>query len=147
MEKVLNRRRAELEHALSLARGTDFTVTDTSRAAMGTKVTLQPLGGGNPVVYTILGAWDTNPEKHIVSYLSQVGKELTGKKVGDQVKIVPMDGDKRRCSQSPPLKPLLRTLFADVLFQSSMFHGGFFCDILSYILNIKSCTEEKNWVD
>ena len=80
MEKVLNRRRAELEHALALARGTDFAVTDTSRAAMGTKVTLQPLNGGEPVVYTILGAWDTNPEKHIVSYLSQVGKELTGKK-------------------------------------------------------------------
>ena len=92
----LNRRRAELEHALALARGTDFAVTDTSRAAMGTKVTLQPLNGGEPVVYTILGAWDTNPEKHIVSYLSQVGKELTGKSVGDQVKIVPMDGDKKK---------------------------------------------------
>ncbi|MBD9269897.1 MAG: hypothetical protein EGQ81_02220 [Akkermansia sp.] len=63
---------------------------------MGTKVTLQPLGGGDLVIYTILGAWDTNPEKHIVSYLSQVGKELTGKKVGDQVKIVPMDGDKKK---------------------------------------------------
>ncbi len=96
VEKVLNRRRAELEHALALARGTDFAVTDTSRAAMGTKVTLQPLNGGEPVVYTILGAWDTNPEKHIVSYLSQVGKELTGKSVGDQVKIVPMDGDKKK---------------------------------------------------
>ena len=96
VEKVLNRRRAELEHALALARGTDFAVTDTARAAMGTKVTLQPLNGGEPVVYTILGAWDTNPEKHIVSYLSQVGKELTGKSVGDQVKIVPMDGDKKK---------------------------------------------------
>ena len=96
VEKVLNRRRAELEHALALARGTDFAVTDTSGAAMGTKVTLQPLNGGEPVVYTILGAWDTNPEKHIVSYLSQVGKELTGKSVGDQVKIVPMDGDKKK---------------------------------------------------
>lgn len=96
VEKVLNRRRAELEHALSLARGTDFAVTDTSRAAMGMKVTLQPLNGGEPVVYTILGAWDTNPEKHIVSYLSQVGRELTGKSVGEQVKIVPMDGDQKK---------------------------------------------------
>lgn len=96
VEKVLNRRRSELEHALSLARGTDFTVTDTSRAVMGTKVTLQPVSGGDAVVYTILGAWDTNPEKHIVSYLSQVGKELTGKRAGDQVKIVPMDGDKKK---------------------------------------------------
>ena len=67
VETGLNRRRAELEHALALARGTDFAVTDTSRAAMGTKVTLQPLNGEEPVVYTILGAWDTNPEKHIVS--------------------------------------------------------------------------------
>ena len=96
VEKVLNRRRSELEHALALARGTDFAVTDTSKAAMGMKVTLQPLTGGDAVVYTILGAWDTNPEKHIVSYLSQVGKELTGRSVGDQVKIVPMDGDKKK---------------------------------------------------
>lgn len=96
VEKVLNRRRAELEEALALARGTDFAVTDTSKVAMGTKVTLQPLNGGDPVVYTILGAWDTKPEKHIVSYLSQVGRELTGKSVGDQVKIVPMDGDQKK---------------------------------------------------
>ena len=96
VEKVLNRRRSELEQALALARGTDFAVTDTSKAAMGMKVTLQPLAGGDAVVYTILGAWDTNPEKHIVSYLSQVGKELTGRSVGDQVKIVPMDGDKKK---------------------------------------------------
>ena len=96
VEKVLNRRRSELEQALALARGTDFAVTDTSKAAMGMKVTLQPLAGGDAVVYTILGAWDTNPEKHIVSYLSQVGKELTGRSVGDQVKIVPMDGDQKK---------------------------------------------------
>lgn len=96
VEKVLNRRRSELEHALSLARGTDFAVADISRAGMGTKVTLQPLDGGPSLVYTILGAWDTNPEKHIVSYLSQVGKELTGKRIGEQVKIVPMDGDQKK---------------------------------------------------
>lgn len=107
VEKVLNRRRSELEHALALARGTDFAVTDTSRAAMGMKVTLQPLAGGDAVVYTILGAWDTNPEKHIVSYLSQVGKELTGKSVGDQVKIVPMDGDKKKVFTITKIEPAL----------------------------------------
>lgn len=105
VEKVLNRRRSELEHALTLARGTDFAVTDTSRAAMGMKVTLQPLSGGDAVVYTILGAWDTNPEKHIVSYLSQVGKELTGKSVGDHVKIVPMDGDKKKVFAITKIEP------------------------------------------
>ncbi len=96
VEKVLNRRRAELEHMLSLARGTDFAVTDTSTVAMGMKVTLAPIDGGQEVVYTILGAWDLDIEKHIVSYLSQVGQELTGKAVGDQVKIVPMDDENGR---------------------------------------------------
>ncbi len=96
VEKVLNRRRAELEHMLSLARGTDFAVTDTSTVAMGMKVTLTPIDGGQDVVYTILGAWDLDVEKHIVSYLSQVGLELTGKAVGDQVKIVPMDEENGR---------------------------------------------------
>ncbi len=96
VEKVLNRRRAELEHMLSLARGTDFAVTDTSTVAMGMKVTLSPIDGGADVVYTILGAWDLDIEKHIVSYLSQVGLELTGKAVGDQVKIVPMDDENGR---------------------------------------------------
>ncbi len=95
VEKVLNRRRKELEQALASARGTDFEITDTEKVVMGTKVTLEAQDG-TVSEYTILGAWDTNPEKHIVSYLSQLAKQLLGRKVGDQVKFVPMDGDKKQ---------------------------------------------------
>lgn len=96
VEKVLNRRRAELERAINRAQETDFKVTDTSTVSMGTKVVLRPNDGSPEVTYTILGAWDTDVEKHIVSYLSQVGVELIGKQVGDEVAIIPMEGGDKK---------------------------------------------------
>ena len=35
----------------------------------------------------MLGAWDSEPEKNIVSYLSEVGKALVGREPGDTVEI------------------------------------------------------------
>ena len=35
----------------------------------------------------MLGAWDADPEKHIVSYLSEIGQILVGKTVGETVEI------------------------------------------------------------
>ena len=96
VERVLNRRRSELERDLSLARGTDFKGVDTSTVAMGTRVTLQPEDGSEPVTYTVLGAWDSDPEIHTVSYLSQVGKQLVGNKIGETVKIVPINEERKK---------------------------------------------------
>jgi transcription elongation GreA/GreB family factor len=43
--------------------------------------------GGEERSMTMLGAWDGDPEKNIVSYLSQIGQALLGKVVGDIAKI------------------------------------------------------------
>jgi len=37
--------------------------------------------------YTILGAWDGNPEKHVISYQTPLGAALLTRKVGDAVKV------------------------------------------------------------
>ena len=95
VERVLNRRRAELEHDLEVAQGTDFKGADTSVVSMGTIVSLQP-ESGDPVDYTILGAWDSDPERHVVSYLSQAGAQLIGHKVGDEVAFVPINEERKR---------------------------------------------------
>ncbi|MDH3069222.1 GreA/GreB family elongation factor [Akkermansia sp. N21169] len=95
VERVLNRRRAELERDLSMARGTDFKGADTSAVSMGTIVTLES-ESGDCVDYTVLGAWDSDPEQHIVSYLSQAGKKLVGHKVGESVTIVPINEERKR---------------------------------------------------
>ena len=36
---------------------------------------------------TVLGAWDSDPDKKLVSYLSEVGKALVGGAPGDAVQV------------------------------------------------------------
>jgi transcription elongation GreA/GreB family factor len=87
MQSVLKRRQAEMEMALSQARGTDFSNADTNVVSIGTIVTYRNLDSGESHTYTILGAWDGKAEQAILSYLSGIAKALMGKKVGDQVEL------------------------------------------------------------
>ena len=87
MQRVLQRRQAEMEVALSRARGTDFANADTGQVSIGTIVTYRNLGTGAEQTYTILGAWDGKVEKAILSYQSGISQALLGKKVGDQVEL------------------------------------------------------------
>jgi transcription elongation GreA/GreB family factor len=93
MQRVLNRRRSDMERDLARARGTDFANADTSQVSIGTTVTLRE-ADGTVDVYSILGAWDTRPEGGIVSYQSALAKALLGKKVGDSVKAPTEHGDR-----------------------------------------------------
>ncbi|MBB5351792.1 transcription elongation GreA/GreB family factor [Haloferula luteola] len=86
MQKVLMRRKTELQRELDRARGTDFKGADPSAVNIGTIVTLKS-EEGEDAQFTVLGAWDSDPEKHIVSYLSEAGAALFHKKVGDRVEI------------------------------------------------------------
>ena len=42
---------------------------------------------GETEQYTVLGAWDSDPDKLIVSYLSEIGQALIGQKVGNKVEF------------------------------------------------------------
>ncbi len=86
LEKYLNHRRTALEREIANARGTDFKGADTKTVNIGTVVVLADSKGAQQTI-TVLGAWDSNPEKKEVSYLSEVGKALMGLSVGDDAKI------------------------------------------------------------
>ncbi len=94
MQRVLGRRRAETERELALARGTDFSNPDTSAVALGTIVTIKDATDGHLDIYTILGAWDGDPEKNIVSYQSALAQAFIGHKVGEQVTVPTEFGDR-----------------------------------------------------
>jgi transcription elongation GreA/GreB family factor len=94
MQRVLSRQRAETERDLAQARGTDFTNPDVTQVSIGTIVTLQEGGEGHANVYTILGAWDGDPEKGIVSYQSALAQALMSHKVGEQVSLPTEHGDR-----------------------------------------------------
>lgn len=86
MEKFLAHRRAALEQEIALARGTDFKGADTATVNIGTKVLLVDDKGTEQTI-TVLGAWDSDPDKQEVSYMSEVGKALMGLTIGDDAKV------------------------------------------------------------
>ena len=94
MQRVLGRRRSEMERDLSLARGTDFANPDTTRVSIGTTVTLRETTDGRLDIYTILGAWDGQPEKGIVSYQSALAQALLSHQPGEQISVPTEHGDR-----------------------------------------------------
>src|SRR5882672_6543000 len=95
MQKILMRRKAELEGQLIRARGTDFANARTDVAGIGTLVKAIDLEANQVEQFTILGAWDSEPEKGIVSYLTPLAQALLNKKAGEEVEFE-MDGTKKR---------------------------------------------------
>lgn len=91
MQTVLMRRKAELEAMLVTAQGTDFKGVSTSEVTIGTIVNLVDESSGEKLSYTILGAWDSNPEKGVISYMTAVASALMRKPVGAVVDL-PLDG-------------------------------------------------------
>jgi transcription elongation GreA/GreB family factor len=87
MQKILMRRKSELETQLDRARGTDYANARTDIASIGTIVRATDLETKQTAVFNILGAWDSDPDKDIVSYLSPVAQALIGHKVGDEVEF------------------------------------------------------------
>ena len=87
MQAVLMRRKSELERALTNARGTAFENPDTSQVSIGTIVTLRETTNGCEETYTILGAWDGDPDRAIISYQTAIGQSLLGHRVGEVVEL------------------------------------------------------------
>ncbi len=63
------------------------TTITTDRVSIGTKIRLKNLQDGKPTHYTILGRWDTDLEKNIISNEAPVAKSLLNKVPGDCITI------------------------------------------------------------
>lgn len=94
MQKVLMRRKDELESQLTRARGMDFANAKTDVAGTGTVVQVTDPASGQTETFTILGAWDSDPDKGIISYLTPIAQALLNHKVGDEVEFE-LHGQKR----------------------------------------------------
>ncbi|HEY4256108.1 MAG TPA: GreA/GreB family elongation factor [Candidatus Udaeobacter sp.] len=87
MQSVLMRRKSELEQMLHNARGTSFENVDTSRVSIGTIVTLRDAETNKEETYTVLGAWDGDPDRHIISYQTAFGQAVLGHEIGETVSL------------------------------------------------------------
>jgi transcription elongation factor GreA len=86
-QSVLMAQKAQLERDLARARITDFAEATTDQVSVGTVVDLRDIANGRAIRYTVLGAWDSDPENHVIAYKTPLGQALLGKKLGEHVKL------------------------------------------------------------
>jgi transcription elongation GreA/GreB family factor/transcription elongation factor GreA-like protein len=95
MQKLLMRRKFELEADLRRSRGTDFSNARTDVVSVGTVVEVTDLIHQHTEQFTILGAWDFDSDASNISYLSPVAQTLLGHSAGEEVELN-LEGDRRR---------------------------------------------------
>jgi transcription elongation factor GreA len=85
-QQVLMAQKTLLEKELARARITDFQDATIEQVSVGSIVSLRDDAGGE-VRYTLLGAWDSDPDNHRISYKTPLGQALLAKKAGERVKL------------------------------------------------------------
>ena len=95
MQKILMRQKEDLEAALNRARGQDFSNASIEVVGPGTIVQVADPATNQTETFTILGAWDSDPDHGIISYLTPIAMALVNRKVGDEVEFE-LHGSKRR---------------------------------------------------
>ncbi|HBF34890.1 TPA: hypothetical protein DDW35_10055 [Candidatus Sumerlaeota bacterium] len=92
-QKVLFRRKEALEDLLQRARTLEPNQVDTSVVGFGTKFKIRNQDNGKMEEYTLLGLWDADPEKNILSYLTPFGKQFMKKQAGDTLVVTQPSGN------------------------------------------------------
>ncbi len=91
-QRVLMKRQGDWEKDLKLAQPTDFSDADTSKVSIGTIVELDSTDGSDSLTYSVLGAWDSDPDKGVITYLSDRGNQILEKVVGDEAEFTSAEG-------------------------------------------------------
>jgi transcription elongation factor GreA len=86
-QTILMAQKSQLEKELSRARITDFKEATPEQVSVGSVIEVTVASTKKIAKYTLLGAWDSDPEKNILAYKTPLGLGLLGKKVGDSVKV------------------------------------------------------------
>ena len=82
--EYLSSRATQLNRDLGRALPIDFARVDPAEVRVGTRVTLRTAGGEERLL-TILGPWESAPERGVISYQSDLAKRLLGRAPGDLV--------------------------------------------------------------
>jgi len=87
-QDLLNASSFKLQEDLRNSQIFDENSIDTAVISFYTKVKLMNLKTEKEEEYTILGPWESNPVKNIISYLSPLGAELYNQKPGEEIEFI-----------------------------------------------------------
>jgi transcription elongation factor GreA len=91
-QAFIETRIAEFSDMLSRTQIVDPSTYMHDKVLFGSTVKLEDLKSGKVAVYTIVGAYESNPEKGFISISSPLAKQIVGKKAGDEVDIILPNG-------------------------------------------------------
>jgi transcription elongation factor GreA len=95
-QKLLMQQTLQLQQQLQTARLFDPSKVNTGIVSFGVTFEAENLKKTRRETYTVLGQFETDPDRNIISYQSPFMQQFMGKKVGDEVVIRHPDG-----SQTP----------------------------------------------
>lgn len=83
----------QIETMLSKAKIIDRRHVKTKEVGIGSLVEIRQVGSGKKQVYRVVGPAEANPENHMISFESPVGRAIMGHKVNDLVMVNAPAGD------------------------------------------------------
>ena len=86
-QTTLMARKGLLERDLAVAQITDFTEAPTDVVGVGSTVKIENADSKEKVTYHILGAWDSDPDKNVLSYKTPLAQNLLGKEANAVVEV------------------------------------------------------------
>lgn len=86
-QDILLSRKSELELEINRAQVTDFSDAPKDNVGIGNIVDLEQASTGQVTTYAILGAWDSDPDKNVLSYQTPLAKALISQQIGATVDI------------------------------------------------------------
>ena len=84
--EYLSARAEALSNELARSKPIDLGRLDLSRVGIGTAARLQS-DDGEERRFTLLGPWESAPETGVLSYQSEVGRQLLGRKPGEEIDL------------------------------------------------------------
>jgi transcription elongation factor GreA len=87
-QELLNTTVGKLKDELERAQIFNPAYINSSRISFGTVVALHNNKSGSDETYTIMGPWESEPSKNVISYLSPFGNMLLNHKAGDTVDFI-----------------------------------------------------------
>ena len=86
-QRMLEGKIKEFQEMLGGCQVVDYPRTPPDRVVFGVSVTIEDLNTGERSTYELVGPYESDVKKGLVSVTSPLGRALIGKKEGEQVKV------------------------------------------------------------
>lgn len=86
-QQFYNTRAQSLKEEIDKAIVVTKDKVDPSRTSFGTSVLLTDNKSGQDISYTLMGPWDSDPDKNVINILAPMGNALLNKKEGERFKF------------------------------------------------------------